>query len=153
MQIDLSPCTGEEWDILTAFVAAFCAEDGHAHGPRNEATLRELMANPALGRALMIRRDRVPAGYVVLCYGFSLEFHGRDAFIDEFYVAPEHRGHGIGAQVLDLLEEVARADGVKALHLEVMDGNESATRLYTRHGFETRKSRLMTKRLVRASDQ
>ncbi len=153
MDITLTPCGDDEWDTLTAFTRAFCAEDGHPHGPGNEAALGELMANPLYGRALMIRRDGAPAGYAVLCYGYSLEFQGRDGFVDEFYVVPGHRGLGVASRALELMQEMARADGIKALHLEVMDGNEGAARLYRRHGWEMRESRMMTKLLTRAGDR
>ena len=153
MDIALTECTEADRDTLAAFTAAFCAEDGHPHGPENEAAMRELMGNPVHGRALIIRRDGMAVGYAVLCYGFSLEYLGRDGFIDELYVAPDHRGLGIAAHALDQLQVIARADGINALHLEVMDGNEGAARLYRRHGWKTRPSRMMTKWLRRTGDR
>jgi GNAT superfamily N-acetyltransferase len=150
-EIRLTECGDGDWDILIAFTKAFCAEDRHPHGPRNEAALRALVANPIHGRAAIIRSGDVPVGYAVLCYGFSLEFCGRDGFIDEFYVAPEHRGRGIASAALARLADLARGDGIEALHLEVMDGNDRAARLYRRHGWEQRASRLMT-RLLPAAD-
>ncbi len=153
MDITLTECTDADWETLTAFMAAFNEEDGHGYGPENEAALRELMANPLHGRALMIRRDGEPAGYAVLCYGFAVEFHGRDGFLDEIYVAPAHRGYGVAAHALEDLVEIARTDGLKALHLEVMDGNEGAMRLYRRAGWEFRPARTMTRYLTRESDR
>jgi len=146
--ISLAECRDQDWPTLTAFMRAFCEEDGHAYGPDNEAALRALIDNPVHGRVVLILHGGEPAGYAALCYGFSLEFHGRDGFLDEIYVAPAHRGHGIGSLVLDRLQDIAAADGIKALHLEVMDGNDNAARLYRRKGWETRPSRMMTRRLA-----
>lgn len=145
--ITLAECRDEDWDTLVAFMHAFCEEDGHEHGPENEIALRTLIDTPLYGRVVLILNGGEPAGYAALCYGFSLEFCGRDGFLDEIYVAPAHRGLGIGSLVLERLQAIAAEDGLKALHLEVMDDNESAARLYRRFGWETRKSRMMTRLL------
>jgi ribosomal protein S18 acetylase RimI-like enzyme len=152
MTITLTDCTDADWDTLMAFMAAFNAEDGHYFGPENEEALRGLVADPHHGRALMIRRDGEPVGYAILCYGYALEFHGRDGFLDEIFIAPEHRGFGIAAHALEKLVEIARADGLKALHLEVMDENEAAARLYKRSGWEFRPARTMTRYITRQKD-
>jgi ribosomal protein S18 acetylase RimI-like enzyme len=111
--------------------------------------LAALVADPALGRVIVIELGTEPAGYVVLSLGFSLEFLGRDAFVDELYVVPEHRGQGLGKAAIRELESVAAGLGVKALHLEVGPDNESALSLYRGTGFEDRRHRLMTKLLPR----
>lgn len=143
--ITLQTCAEADREVLLSFMRAFCIEDGHPHGPANEAALDALIANPANGRAVLILLDGDPVGYAALCFGFSLEFGGRDAFLDEFYVAPEARGRGVASRALDLLVETCRGDGVRALHLEVMDGNERAAGLYGRRAWVARPSRLMTR--------
>ncbi len=111
--------------------------------------LAMLVGDPSLGRVLLIEPGAGPAGYIVLTLGFSLEFRGRDAFVDELYVSPEHRGRGLGRAALRFLEAAARELGVSALHLEVGPDNEKALGLYRRAGFEDRRHRLMTKLLLR----
>lgn len=145
--ITLQTCAEADREVLVSFMRAFCIEDGHPHGPANEAALDALIADPANGRAFLILMDGVCVGYAALCFGFSLEFGGRDAFLDEFYVVPDARGRGVASRALDLLVDAARADRVQALHLEVMDGNERAAGLYGRRGWIARPSRLMTRTL------
>lgn len=111
--------------------------------------LAALVADPDLGRVFLIEVAAELAGYAVLTLGFSLEFEGKDAFVDELFVAPEHRGRGLGLAAIRLLETVAAELGVMALHLEVGPDNEGALGLYRRAGFEDRRHRLMTKRLPR----
>lgn len=55
----------------------------------------------------------------------------------EIVIAVEnaHRGHGIGALLLDALAEAGTAEGFRALSLSVDDGNP-AIRLYERAGYE-----------------
>lgn len=136
---------------LLEFMGALYEEDGAAPFLRDavEAALRDLLDAPDRGRVWLIERGGEPAGYLVVTWGFSLEFHGRDAFIDELYVAPAHRGAGLGRQAVELAEAACRAYGVGALHLEVETGNERAHTLYRRSGFAERGLRLMTKRLAR----
>jgi ribosomal protein S18 acetylase RimI-like enzyme len=89
------------------------------------------------------------AGYAVLAFGFSLEFHGRDAFLDELYVRESFRGSGVGTACLEWLEAVCRAEGVHALHLEVDRTNAGAKRLYHRLGYGDHDRHLLTKWLTR----
>lgn len=134
---------------LLDLMAAFYAEDGTAPFVREpvERALRALLRDPERGLVWLIERDGAPAGYLVVTWGFSLEFHGRDGYIDELYVAPAHRSAGVGGRAIALAEEACRARGVTALHLEVDLGNERAHALYRRSGFAERGHRLMTKRV------
>jgi ribosomal protein S18 acetylase RimI-like enzyme len=79
--------------------------------------------------------------------GYSIEYGGRDAFIDDLYLVPEARGRGLGARVMDFVEEQALMLGVKALHLEVEIANDRAYGLYRRRGFAESGRRLLSKRL------
>jgi ribosomal protein S18 acetylase RimI-like enzyme len=85
---------------------------------------------------------------VVLTLGYSLEFGGRDAFVDELYVQPAYRGLGVGRQALAVLEKACRELGVRALHLEVGRTNLRAQALYKAAGFVDRGHFLLTKRLT-----
>jgi GNAT superfamily N-acetyltransferase len=105
---------------------------------RKAAVAPLLEAESPWGRVWLIRfRDRV-VGYVALCFGYSIEFRGRDAFIDELFIVPEARGQGAGGAVLQLLKQEAASLGVVALHLEVAKDNEPARRLYGQGGFLAR---------------
>lgn len=114
-------------------------------GKEVRAALEALLRDDRLG-CVFVAEDRGRAvGYIVLGFGYSLEFHGRDAFVDELYVRDEARGNGIGSLLLDAAEMACRARGIKALHLESGHGNEGATRLYGRRGFKAHERQLMTK--------
>ena len=77
-------------------------------------------------------------GYAAMTYGYSIEFGGRDAFIDELFIREKHRGRGIGTAVLAQLEAHAREAGICALHLEVDRHNPIARALYGKLGFKVR---------------
>jgi GNAT superfamily N-acetyltransferase len=113
------------------------------------AALERLLSDPAFGRIWLIRDGAEAVGYVVLALGYSLEYHGRDAFLDEIYIRAGHRGQGIGARALAFLEDVCRDLGVNALHLEVERSNTVAQQVYRRAGFEDHDRFLMTKWIAR----
>jgi ribosomal protein S18 acetylase RimI-like enzyme len=65
--------------------------------------------------------------------------------VDELYVVPDARGRGVGSAALKFVMNEARMQGLRALHLEVMPGNERALELYQRHGFDDTRRHLMNK--------
>ncbi|MCG8560986.1 MAG: GNAT family N-acetyltransferase [Hyphomicrobiales bacterium] len=133
---------------LLQFAAAFRKESGSELRRSESRAIGQLLSEPDHGRAYLISaHDRV-IGHAVLCYGFSIEYGGRDAFLDEIYITPGARGQGIGGQVLKLLEAEATADRVRALHLEVLEDHVRVESFYRRAGFADRNSTLMTKRLT-----
>lgn len=124
-------------DRLLLLIQAFCAEDQH---PFEAEAVRQavidLMAMPHYGRIWLIEQDNHAIGYAVITLGYSLEYHGVDAFVDEIFVLASHRGQGIGTQTFAFLEDECRKLGVKALHLEVMPENARAYALYRALGYE-----------------
>jgi len=81
----------------------------------------------------------------VLAFGYSLEYRGRDAFVDEIYIRESHRRHGIGTQTFAFLEQECQALSVRALHLEVEHRNASAQQFYSTVGFHDQERHLMTR--------
>lgn len=107
--------------------------------------LRKFLARPDLGQAWLFLDEETPVGYIVLTFGYSFEYHGRDSFIDELYIEPQYRRQGIGKRAMQFVEERARELGVNAIHLEVDQGNEPAAELYRRAGYDDHARFLMTK--------
>jgi ribosomal protein S18 acetylase RimI-like enzyme len=111
------------------------------------AALETFLVHAELGQPWLLLMGNRPAGYVILTLGYSFEYRGRDAFIDELYIEPEFRRMGLGRRAMEFVEERARALNVNALHLEVDRGNDPAVELYRRAGYADHGRHLMTKRL------
>jgi len=109
--------------------------------------VEQLIHDPALGRIWMITSDGEPIGYIVMAFDYSLEYRGRGAWVDEFYIRRLYRGAGIGTKALEFFLSQAKELGVSAVHLEVNHGN-LAIELYRRLGFEDHQRYLMTKWLM-----
>lgn len=107
--------------------------------------LKGILNNSSFGWVFLIIVEEQIAGYTALTFGYSLEFHGRDAFVDELFLHERFRGRGLGGQVLEFLASVCVESGVKALHLEVERKNAAAQRAYEKFGFAGHDRFLMTK--------
>jgi ribosomal protein S18 acetylase RimI-like enzyme len=140
------PANADDIEALLAMMRELYAHDGLAF---DEAIARRallgVIGDDTFGHVFLILLANEVAGYAVLTFGYSLEFHGRDAFVDELYLRDEYRGQGIGKRALRFLTEVCAENGVRALHLEVERSNTHAQAVYRKFGFEDHDRYLMTK--------
>jgi ribosomal protein S18 acetylase RimI-like enzyme len=58
---------------------------------------------------------------------------------------PEHRGRGLGSEMLGIADRLRQASGANGISLLVADCNAGARRLYERFGFRQVASRPMVK--------
>ena len=80
--------------------------------------------------------DRLlPVGLVNCFEGFSTFACKPLVNVHDVVVVPAWRGHRIAQRMLQVVESIARARGACKLTMEVMSGNLSALRAYTREGF------------------
>jgi len=129
----------DDLDRLLALVAAFHTEQGlQTTDEARRAGIAPLLDGIPHGAAYLVGPARSPIGYVIVTFGWSVEFGGMDAFVDEIYVRRAVRGRGIASEVLVTLPQALAQGGVRAMHLEVDRDNTVAQRLYARAGFKPR---------------
>jgi GNAT superfamily N-acetyltransferase len=116
--------------LLDAFNREF---DSPTPGPEVLATrLRGLLAggdviaylagDPAVAVALLTLRPNV-------------WYDGPVVLIDELYVEPAMRGHGIGSALLAAVESLTRERGGQLIEVAVDGADADAHRFYQRHGY------------------
>lgn len=133
-------------NLLLEMMREYYAFDGHAFDePRARVALMAFLRDSSFGRAWLICSAEVIVGYIVLTFGYSLEYLGRDAFIDEFFLREPYRGRGWGRRALEFVEEQARAHDVRSIHLEVVRENTAAKEVYRRSGYVDHQHYLMSK--------
>jgi GNAT superfamily N-acetyltransferase len=146
MNLKFQLAAPDNLDLLIQFVREFYEVDRHHF---DEAVVRngllQLLNDASLGRLWLIVVDGEAVGYTILGFSFSLEFRGRDAFVDELYLREEYRGCGLGTRTLQFVEETALSLGIKCLHLEVERENVKAQQVYHRCGYRDHDRYLMTK--------
>jgi ribosomal protein S18 acetylase RimI-like enzyme len=108
---------------------------------------QQLLDDASIGMAYVIYLDSEPVGYFVITFGFSLEFNGRFALIDELYVRESSRRKGIGRSSLSFIEKLCREREINVIRLEVARENLRAQDLYRRVGFRDHGRDLLTKRI------
>jgi GNAT superfamily N-acetyltransferase len=124
---------------LLPLVAAYHAfEDVETSAEQRSDSVSKLLQDKCLGEIWLVRSLDKLIGYIAVCYSYSIEFGGRDAFVDEFYLEARDRGKGIGGRVLKEIAKLLRARGIVAVHLEVDGQNERARAAYGRAGFSSR---------------
>ena len=138
----------DDLERLASLVAAFHDETGIAQDETTRrAALNPLLAGSPHGVAYLIGPARAPIGYVILSFGWSMEFAGMDGFVDEIYIRRAVRGRGIGSEVLSNLPKALAGAGLRALHLEVRRDNTSAQAFYERLRFAPRDDYMLMTRI------
>lgn len=149
MSAALTLAKPEHLDKLLTLCAAFHAEEGIEQTDEGRhAALEPLLNGSPYGAAYLIGPPRAAIGYIVVCFGWSVEFGGLDAILDELYVRPGVRGRGIASEALIALPNALSSGGLRAIHLEVDRDKEAVIKLYRRAGFRPRdKYMFMTREL------
>ena len=76
-----------------------------------------------------------PHGFAQLRFRPSLYTGALDAHLEELYVVPERRGHGLGRALLDAAMEYARQRGAARIDLGTSEDDTAALALYESTGF------------------
>lgn len=146
MNSRLQLASADDLQQVLPLVEAYHQLEGIQMGlTRRSEAVYSLLCDSSLGGIWLIFTPTALAGYIALTFGYSIEFGGKDAFVDEFYIKPEFRGQGIGKQTLNHIQQEARVLGIQAMHLEVAQQNIRAQKLYVQANFQPRsKYRLMS---------
>jgi len=121
---------------LVELMVEFYAETGYPCDPARAAiAFDELVRDPRLRRVWMLEQDGAAVGYAVLTLGYSLEYGGPDAFVDDLFVRASYRARGLGKAAIAEAKRTCLELGVRALHLEVARDNHVARETYRKAGF------------------
>ena len=133
---------------ILEMMADFNAIDNYSFDQEiGKQNLKEFLSNDRLGRLWTIHRSNQVVGYIALTFGFSFEYKGKDAFIDELFIKEEFRNMGIGRETMEFVEKRAAALGVNAIHLEVEKHNQKGNKLYIKQGYKSNSRMLLSKQI------
>ena len=131
--------------LLLTLMNEFYAEGGYPLNPdRARAAFLPLLGPGELGQVLLIEVGGEAAGHLVLTFGYSMEYGGRNAFVDDLFIRPAFRGRGLGAQIVAQARAICEELGVRAMHLEVARDNAAAQAVYRGAGFRETGRQLLT---------
>src|SRR5882724_11886031 len=122
------PAVVEDAAKLASLVELYWAFESIPHFDRTgvERLLAELLIRPEWGACWVAEESGALRGYLLVVYGFSLEYGGRTAELDELYVLPAHRSAGHGAALLREAERALRVAGMVSVQLQLGIANDQA---------------------------
>lgn len=135
MTVSISRAGPADLDALAALFDAYRQFYGQ---PADLARAREwLRSRLRLGEsvALLARRDGQPAGFVQLYPMFSSVRTARTWILNDLFVDPAARRHGVARALLEAAAGFARSDGAAGIALETAQDNAAARALYRAAGW------------------
>ena len=130
--LNIRPATRADADTIAELVRELADYEKLGHEARATGAdfLREIEAANPVVHVLIAEWDGKPAGFALYFFNFST-FVGRPGlYLEDLFVRPEQRAHGIGRALLRALARVAQARGCGRMEWAVLDWNEPALRFY-----------------------
>jgi GNAT superfamily N-acetyltransferase len=131
-EIGIRPASEEDVPLILSFVRELAGYERLLHEvSATEDLLRFPLFGERRGAEVVIgQHANEPAGFALFFHNFST-FLGRPGiYLEDLYVRPEFRGHGIGRAMLVYLAGLAKERDCGRLEWSVLDWNEPAIRLY-----------------------
>lgn len=105
-RMNLKPATLNDISALMPLMRAYHDFEGiiATDSERLEVVRPLLSEESGFGRIWLIEASSETVGYIAICFGYSIEFGGRDAFVDEFFITEAARGRGLGRIALEAIK-------------------------------------------------
>ena len=130
--LNVRPATRADAAIIASLVRELAEYEKLEH--EAQATpddfLREIEAPNPVIHVLIAEWNGEPAGFALYFFNFST-FVGRPGlYLEDLFVRPAQRAHGIGRALLRALARIARQRNCGRMEWAVLDWNEPALRFY-----------------------
>jgi GNAT superfamily N-acetyltransferase len=106
--------------------------------PGIERVLQQLVGGSPYGAMWVATQEATLTGYLIVVLVMSVEHQGLMGEIDEFFVQPPARSHGVGAQLLAAAEAELKRRGAVRLQLQISAVNARGRAFNERHGYALR---------------
>ena len=128
----IEPATVSDVGLVLNFVKGLADYEGLADEvAATEEDLRESLFGPeAVAEAVIGYSGDQPAGFALFFHHYST-FTGRPSlYLEDIFVWPRWRGHGLGRELMSYLAKTALARKCRRLEWSVLDWNQSAIGFY-----------------------
>jgi ribosomal protein S18 acetylase RimI-like enzyme len=124
-------------EVIGRMLDAFNREyDDPTPGPQAVADrFRELLK---AGDTVVLLAGEGPDGIAVLRFRASIWTPGLECYLAELYVTPQHRGRGLGRELMERAIAMAKERGADGMDLNTSVDDEAARALYESLGFTNR---------------
>lgn len=126
----------EDVALILSFINALAEYEKLAHEVEaDESTLRRtLFGNRPAAEVLIAELDGAPAGFALFFHNYSTFLAKPGLYLEDLFVKPELRGHGIGRKLLARLAAIAVERGCGRFEWWVLNWNELAIEFYKKLG-------------------
>ena len=132
----LAPATERDVPLILSFIRELAEYEGLAEDVvATEADLHACLFGPAgVAHAVIALVGDEPAGFAVYFFTFSTFLARPGLYLEDLFVKPRWRRHGIGRALLAHLARVAGERGCGRMEWSVLDWNELALGVYSAIG-------------------
>jgi GNAT superfamily N-acetyltransferase len=134
IEVEVRPATIADVPLLLAFFRAMADFEKLTVTATEESVRASLFGDAPAAIALLAFVDGKPAAYAIYFFTFSTMVGKRGLWLEDLFVAPAFRGHGLGRALMAHLADVAMNHGCGRFEWIVLDWNEAAMRFYERLG-------------------
>lgn len=128
--------TPADLDVLLTLMTEFYAESGFTLDATQAAKgFAPLLADDSLGWVSLIESGNDAVGFLVVTRGYSMEYGGPTAVLDDLFVHPRARNAGLARAAIAETRDTCAAQGIRALSVQVDPGNGPANAVYHGAGF------------------
>ena len=135
-EISIRPAVEQDVGVILQFIRDLAEYEHLQHEVvATEETLRESLFGPRPYAEVVLACLRgQPVGFALFFHNFST-FLGRPGiYLEDLYVRPEARGHGVGRRLLTWLAATAVSRRCGRLEWAVLDWNEPSIQFYRKLG-------------------
>lgn len=136
IEIRLDPATERDVPLILQLIQALAEYERLSREvTATEEALRETLFGPRPSAEVVIAyANGEAAGFAVWFYNYSTFLSRPGLYLEDLFVHPKWRGHGIGKALLTYLAKVAVQRGCGRMEWAVLDWNELAIGFYRRLG-------------------
>ena len=136
MQICIKPATDTDVPLILRLIRALGEYEQLSHQVvATEAALRHtLFSEKPAAEVVIAYVDSVPVGFALWFQNYSTFLARPGLYLEDLFVLPEWRGHGVGRALLSHLASIAVERGCGRMEWAVLDWNESAIGFYRKLG-------------------
>jgi len=122
--------------LVTELIKALAVYEKLEHEVRaTEDRIKEaLFGKRPYAETLIAEWDGEAAGFALFFHNFSTFLAQPGLYLEDLFVKPDHRSHGVGRALLQRLAQIAVERGCGRMEWAVLDWNKDAIRFYERLG-------------------
>ena len=130
--LHIRPATADDTGTILRFVRDLAVYENAEHEVLSTpAHVHKTMFSPgATAHGLVCEQDGQAIGFAVYFFNYSTWQGRHGLYLEDLYVAPEHRGQGAGMALLQHLAQIAVAQDCGRFEWSVLDWNTPSIALY-----------------------